>query len=106
MREIEDYRKKKSTYAVTELLTACLAMFLFKTESRNGLNNLREDHRFKKNYKRLFKMQLPPMDTVDRVIRLLKIEQLECLKQQRVKVLIRGKVFHKQRYRGQWYCID
>ncbi|SCN46709.1 hypothetical protein BAZMOX_129637_1 [methanotrophic endosymbiont of Bathymodiolus azoricus (Menez Gwen)] len=49
MEEIEDCRKKKSTYAIAELLTACLAMFLFKAESRNGLNNLREDLRFEKN---------------------------------------------------------
>ncbi len=105
MKEIEDCRKKESKYAVAELLTACLAMFLFKAESRNGLNNLREDLRFKKNYNRLFKMRLPHMDTVDRVIRLLKTEQLECLKQKMVKVLIRGKVFHKQRYRNQWYCV-
>jgi hypothetical protein len=34
MEEIEDCRKKKSTYAIAELLTACLAMFLFKAESR------------------------------------------------------------------------
>ena len=81
MREIDDCRRKKSTYALAELLTACLAMFLFKTESRNGLNNLREDLRFKKNYKRLFKMRLPHMDTVDLVIRLLKTEQLEALKE-------------------------
>jgi hypothetical protein len=33
-------------------------MFLFKAESRNGLNNLREDLRFEKNYQRLFKMRL------------------------------------------------
>jgi len=105
MQEIEDCRKKKSTYAIAELLTACLAMFLFKTESRNGLNNLREDLRFEKNYRRLFKMRLPHADTVDQVMRLLKIEQLERLKQKMVKVLIRRKVFHKQRYRGQWYCV-
>ncbi len=64
MEEIEDCRKKKSTYAIAELLTACLAMFLFKAESRNGLNNLREDLRFEKNYQRLFKMRLPHMDQV------------------------------------------
>ncbi len=45
------------------------------------------------------------MDAVDRVMRLLKTEPLERLKQQRVNVLIRRKVFHKQRYRGQWYSI-
>jgi len=105
MREIEDCRKKKSTYAIAELLTACLAMFLFKAESRNRFNNLREDLRFEKNYRRLFKMELPHADTVDQVIRLLKTEQLERLKQKMVNVLIRRKVFHKQRYRGQWYTV-
>jgi len=105
MQEIEDCRKKKSTYAIAELLTSCLAMFLFKAESRNGFNNLREDLRFEKNYRRLFKMALPHADTVDQVMRLLKTEQLERLKQKMVKVLIRRKIFHKQRYRGQWYCV-
>ena len=105
MREIDDCRKKESTYDLAELLTACLAMHLFKAESRNGFNNLREDLRFAKNYKRLFKMRMPHMDAVDNVIRLLKTEQLERLKQQMVKVLIRRKVFHKQRYRRQWYCV-
>jgi len=59
----------------------------------------------KKINRRLFKMRLPHADTVDQVIRLLKTEQIERLKQKMVKVLIRRKVFHKQRYRGQWYCI-
>ena len=80
-------------------------MFLFKAESRNGFNNLREDLRFEKNYQRLFKMSLPHADTVDQVMRLLKTEQLECLKQKMVNVLIRRKVFQNQRYRGKWYCV-
>jgi len=84
MQEIDDCRKKKSTYAIAELLTSCLAMFLFKAESRNGFNNLREDLRFEKNYRRLFKMRLPHADTVDQVIRLLKTEQIERLKQKMV----------------------
>jgi hypothetical protein len=105
MREIEDCRKKQSPYELTELLTACLAMFLFKSESRNGFNNLRKDLRFKKNYKRLFKCSLPHMDTVDRVIRLLNDEQLELLKQRMVQTLLRRKVFHNQRYRNHWFCV-
>jgi len=105
MRDIEDCRKKESTYALTQLLTACLALFLFKTESRNGLNNLREDLRFQKNYKRLFKASMPHMDTVDNVMRLLKTEQLELLKQRMVQTLLRRKVFHNQRYRGKWFSV-
>ena len=105
MREIDDCRKKKSSYELAALLTACLSLFLFKAESRNGFNNLREDLRFEKNYRRLFKWPMPHMDTVDRVMRHLKTEQLERLKQQMVQTLLRGKVFHSQRYRNRWFTV-
>jgi hypothetical protein len=105
MGEIDDCRKKKSSYELAALLTACLSMSLFKTESRNGLNNLREDLRFKKNYKRIFKWPMPHMDTVDRVMRQLETEQIELLKQRMVQTLLRRKVFHNQRFRKQWFTV-
>lgn len=105
MREIDDCRKKKSSYELAALLTACLSLFLFKAESRNGFNNLREDLRFEKNYRRLFKWPLPHMDTVDRVMRHLKTEQIELLKQRMVQTLLRRKVFHSQRYRSRWFTV-
>ena len=105
MREIDDCRKKKSSYELAALLTACLSLSLFKAESRNGLNNLREDLRFKKNYQRLFKWPMPHMDTVDRVMRHLQTEQIELLKQRMVQALLRRKVFHNQRYRNQWFAV-
>ncbi len=105
MGEIDDCRKKKSSYELAALLTACLSMSLFKTESRNGLNNLREDLRFKKNYKRIFKWSMPHMDTVDRVMRHLETEQIELLKQRMVQTLLRRKVFHNQRFRKQWFTV-
>jgi len=54
MRELEDCRKKASDYESATHLTACLAMFLFKSGSRNQYNQYREDIPFQKNYKRLF----------------------------------------------------
>ena len=105
MREIEDCRKKASNYELAALLTACLAMFLFKTQSRNAANQLREDLRFQKNYKRLFQCPMPHMDTVDRVMRLLDPASLELLKQRLVQTLLRRKVFHQQRYRKQWFTV-
>jgi hypothetical protein len=105
LREIEDCRKKASNYELAALLMACLAMFLFKTESRNAANNLREDLRFQKNYKRLFKCKMPHMDTVDRVMRLLDPSSLELLKQRLVQTLLRRKTFHKQRYRNKWFTV-
>ncbi len=80
-------------------------MFLFKTQSRNAANQLREDLRFQKNYKRLFQCPMPHMDTVDRVMRLLDPASLELLKQRLVQTLLRRKVFHQQRYQNQWFTV-
>ena len=59
MREVEDCRKKASDYELAAHLTACLAMFLFKSGSRNQYNQYREDIQFQKNYKRLFGFAMP-----------------------------------------------
>ena len=52
MREVDDCRSKASEYELAAHLTACLAMFLFKSGSRNQYNQYREDVRFKRNFKR------------------------------------------------------
>jgi len=84
---------------------ACLAMFLFKTESRNGYNQKREEQQFRDNYERLFKHPMPHADSVHHVMELLNEAQVEQLKQTMVKVLFERKIFHKSRYRGQWFRI-
>jgi DNA integrity scanning protein DisA with diadenylate cyclase activity len=75
MQEIEDYRKK-SNYKLAELITACIAMFIFKESSRNAFNNDRIEGKFKRNYEKVFKMRLPHMDTVDKVVRKLAENEL------------------------------
>ena len=70
MRELEDCRKKASHYELAAHLTACLAMFLFKSGSRNQYNQYREDDDFRKNYKRLFGFAMPHGDLVQDVIAL------------------------------------
>ena len=105
MREVDDCRKKSSTIALAAHLTACLAMFLFKTESRNQYNRRREDLQFRKNYKKLFGFPMPHGDSVHNVIALLDESQIERLNQKMVKVLLERKVFHKSRYRGKWFRI-
>ncbi|MCI5188800.1 MAG: hypothetical protein D3905_03160, partial [Candidatus Electrothrix sp. AS4_5] len=55
IRKIEDCRKK-SEYELVELITACIAMFIFKEGSRNAFNNDRDEENFKENYKNLFHM--------------------------------------------------
>jgi len=105
MREVDDCRKKVSPYELAAHLTACLAMFLFKSGSRNEYNALREDPRFQKNYQKLFKLPMPHGDSVNNVIMLLDETQLEHLKQKMVQVLLGRKVFHKSRYRNKWFRV-
>ncbi|MFZ4526730.1 MAG: hypothetical protein ACOYOE_14685 [Chlorobium sp.] len=73
MREVDDSRKKASTYDLAAILTACLAIFLFKSGSRNQYNQNREDEQFKKNFKRLFGFDMPHGDSVKNVIERLRI---------------------------------
>jgi hypothetical protein len=105
MREIDDCRKKDSIYELAAHLTACLAMFLFKSGSRNEYNALREDLQFQQNYQKLFKLPMPHGDSVNNVIMLLSETQLEQLKQKMVQVLLERKVFHKNRYRNKWFRV-
>jgi hypothetical protein len=62
MRKVDDCRKKASNYELAAHLTACLAMFLFKSGSRKQYNQHREDSQFQKNYKRLFGFAMPHGD--------------------------------------------
>jgi len=48
MRQIKDCRKK-SDYELVELITACIAMHIFKEGSRNAFNNDSQEGNFKKN---------------------------------------------------------
>ena len=105
MREVDDSRKKASAYELAAHLTACLAIFLFKSGSRNQYNQNREDEKFKKNFKRFFGLDMPHGDSVKNVIELLNIEQIEGLKHKMVQNLLKRKTFHASRYRGKWFCI-
>ena len=104
IREIEDFRKK-SEYKLTELITACIAMFLFKEGSRNALNNDRDEENFKVNYENLFHMRLPHMDTVDNVMRQLKESELEKLKTDMIRNLLHKKSLHKFRFLGRFFVV-
>ncbi len=105
MREVDDCRNKASEYELATHLTDCLAMFLFKAGSRNQYNRYREDILFQKNYKRLFGFAMPHGDSVQNVMALLDVDQIERLKQKMVQVLLQRKAFHGSRYRGRWFRI-
>jgi hypothetical protein len=104
MRQIKDCREK-SDYEIAELITACIAMYIFKEGSRNAFNNDRQEEKFKKNYHRIFKMRLPHMDTVDNVMRRLPEIELEKLKTRMIQTLLEKKTLHKFRFLKKWFIV-
>ena len=104
MNWLQDNRKR-SDYEVSELLTACIAMFLFKETSRNALNNDRKEGYFKENYLRVFKLRLPHMDTVEDFLRIVKPEELEALKAALIAGLIEQKVLRSLRLLSKYYAV-
>ena len=104
LRQIEDCRSR-SDYALTEILMAAIAMFIFQQGSRNAFNNLRQEAKFSKQYRRLFKLRLPHLDTVHRMLCQLPDTALEHLKQQLVKALLEKRALHKYRLFGRYFVV-
>ena len=96
MRQIEDCRKR-SDYQLVELIMACIAMSIFKADSRNAFNNQRQEGNFKDNYQKIFKLRLPHMDTADNVMRRINPDELEQLKTDLIRILLEKKTLHKFR---------
>lgn len=105
MFQIDEVRHKASDYELAAHLTACLALFLFKLESRNQWNQKRKKLQFRHNYKKLFGFDMPHGDSVNAVISRLAEDQVEWLKQQMVRALLDRKTFRSGRYRDKWYRI-
>ena len=104
LRQVEDCRQK-SDYARDELLMAGIALFLFQQGSRNAFNNKAQEGKFRKHYQRLFRLRLPHLDTVHRVMCRLAEEALERLKHWLVKKLLEKKVLHKYRFLRRWFVV-
>jgi hypothetical protein len=99
LREVVDPRHY-GQYGIDEIIFGGISLFLFKCGSRNVLDNLMEEKRFRKNFNRLFGLRLPKMDTVAGVLKSLDENALEDLKVHLVKVLLSKRVFDKWRHQG------
>lgn len=104
MDEIPECRQR-TEYKMSELLMACIAMFIFKEGSRNAMNNSRKEEKFKKNYEKVFKLRLPQMDAVEDVLRILNENEIERLKIVLIDSLLQHKVLHKFRLFGKYFMI-
>ncbi|MCP4665447.1 MAG: transposase family protein [Deltaproteobacteria bacterium] len=104
LRKLEDCREK-SDYELVEILMAGIAMFLFHQGSRNAFNNTREEEEFAANYRELFRLRLPHLDTVHNVMCKLSGKALEHIKCWMLRTLLEKKVLHKQRLMGKWFVV-
>lgn len=102
--QIADHRKRKE-YSSNELLSAAMAMFIFKAQSRNAINNdRRHSSKFTTNFKKLFNVDLPHMDAVQDFFEELPPAELERIKTDLIKRLIEKKVFYNNKISG-YYTV-
>jgi hypothetical protein len=90
---------------MSEIITGCIAMFLFKETSRNAFNLQREVGHFQDNYEKIFKKRLPHTDTVDRVMCRLSPQDLESINAAFVSRLIEQRLFRCFKILGKYYGI-
>jgi hypothetical protein len=98
-------KRKGSHYELSEIITGCIAMFVFKETSRNAFNQDRLEDNFRDNYQKIFKKRLPHMDTVHRVISQLCPKDIESIKQAFVAGLIEQRIFRCFKLFGKYYTV-
>ena len=100
-----DYRGKRGTYDMSEIVLAAVMMFLFKEGSRNQMNEDREEAQFRSNYKLIFGLRLPHLDTVSDVMNKLDPKLLELCRRDVIKYLLDKRTLHKFRLLDKYFCV-
>ncbi len=101
LKELPDPRERHH-YKIDEIVMGGISMFLFKEGTRNAFNNDRTEPRFRENYRKIFNMRLPHMDTVNDVFLLTDVNSFETLKYNSISALLRKKVLAGQRFMGRY----
>lgn len=102
--DLPEFRKCPH-YEVKELAMAVIAMFLYKRGSRNHADNSAKKMNYRRNIEQIFKMQLPDLDTADRLMKELNPSELELIKKEMISILISRKILHKFRFMGFYYNV-
>ena len=92
-------------YSVEELILAGIMLFLMKNDSRNAFNHKQKDSLFRKNYYRLFRLRLPHMDAVDKLLEKIDPAQIENIRCRLIHALIEKRVLHKFRFYGTYFYV-
>jgi len=99
--QLPDPRERHS-YSMNEIAMGGISMFLFKEGTRNAYNNDRTEPRFGENYRRIFNLRLPHMDTVNDVFCKMDGSGLETVKSNAISAMLRKKVLAGERFRGHY----
>lgn len=98
-------RQASIKYGIEEIVLSAVFMYVCKSGSRNNLNEDRKDAVFKKNFRSLFGIRLPHMDTVNKVMEKLPPEALEKLRNKIIRHLMKKRIWHKQRLKGKYFIV-
>ena len=103
---LPDPRKAQGRqYSLTELLMGGMSLFLFKTGSRNQLNNLRRSGYFTEHYHRMFGLRLPHQDTVFDPLCALANGEMEQARMDMMSELFEQKWLREYRLLGKYYLV-
>jgi hypothetical protein len=103
---LPDPRKPQGKqYGIDEIMMGGLNLFLFKEGSRNQLNNHRSNENFRENYRQMFGMNLPHMDSVNAVLEALPSEKLDQLKMDLMSALFEQKWLRHYRLLDKYYLV-
>ncbi len=87
--------RKRPQYEVKELIVSGLLMFLFRQKSRNQADNLAKNLDYQDNIKKLFGIRVADMDTVNIYLKWFSPADLEKIKQDMFRQLIKVGSFVK-----------
>lgn len=98
-------RKNSCTYKLSELILASVYMYMLRSGSRSKMNDNRSYAEFRRNYKKMFGLKLPNMDTVDDVMQKLDEQVLNQLRKGLLQILLKRRVLHKFRFFEKYFTI-
>jgi hypothetical protein len=101
---LSDYRKRPQ-YEIKELIFSGLLMFLFKQKTRNDADNTAKNLDYQDNIKRIFGVRVADMDTVDLLLRKLDPTELEKIKQNMFRQLVKSKTLQKYKFGGKYFML-
>jgi len=104
LNQLPDYRKRPH-YKVKELIVSGLLVFLFKQGSRNQADNTAKNIDYQDNIKRFFGVKVADNDTVDLFLRKLNPSDLEEIKQNMFRKIVKSKLLQKEKLFGEYYLL-